>query len=302
MTPGEAFLDRCRTRINPVLENCLPLPDSGALHGSQAHPHLIEAIRYATLGAGKRVRPSLVYAGAAVTGKTTDATDSVACAVELIHSYSLIHDDLPGMDDDDLRRGRPTCHKAFDEATAILAGDALQTMAFEKLSLIKDLPPAQILTLIKELATASGAAGMVLGQAMDLAATKNSVNLAYLETMHSHKTGALITASVTMGALSTGDVDEQCLRALRNYGSAIGLAFQVADDILDELSNTETLGKRVGADAKLNKSTYTSLLGVDQAKILLKELLQRSLDALDGLGDGVQHLRELAHYIVLREF
>ena len=295
----DAFLDHYRKRTNLLLENCLPV--------GGPNPQLVEAIRYATLGSGKRIRPCLVYAGASVAkyledGNNSNATDKVACAIELLHTYSLIHDDLPSMDDDELRRGKPTCHKAFGEATAILAGDGLQALAFEQLTLIEDLPPGIVVLLLKRLAQASGVAGMVLGQAMDLDATNNSVDISYLETMHTRKTADLIAASVVMGALSTGHASEDDLQALHSYGINIGLAFQVMDDILDELSDTETLGKQAGADIKLNKSTYTSLLGIERSKSILNDLLQQSLQVLDGFGDQAEQLRGIAHYIVDQDF
>ncbi|MBV1930464.1 MAG: polyprenyl synthetase family protein [Porticoccaceae bacterium] len=303
----EAFLATCRKRTNLLLENCLPSND--------AEPGLIEAIRYATLGKAKRIRPCLVYAGAALASNSSsplgtpytdlthsNAIDNTACAIELIHTYSLIHDDLPAMDDDDLRRGKATCHIAYDEATAILAGDALQSLAFEQLSLIDDIPPAQVLLLVQHLSQASGMKGMVLGQAMDLGATNKSVDVTYLETMHRHKTADLIAASVVMGALSNGHADERILLSLHDYGMSIGLAFQVRDDILDELGDTETLGKTVGADAARHKNTYTSLLGIERSKTLLDELLKHSLSALDGFGDRATQLRDLAHFMVQRTF
>lgn len=295
----DTFLEHYRNRTNLLLENCLPV--------GGPNPQLMEAIRYATLGSGKRIRPCLVYAGASVAkclvdGNASNASDKVACAVELLHTYSLIHDDLPSMDDDELRRGKPTCHKAFGEATAILAGDGLQALAFEQLTLIEDLPPNLVVLLSKHLAQASGVAGMVLGQAMDLDATNKLVDITYLETMHRRKTADLIAASVVMGALSTGHASEDNLQALHSYGVTIGLAFQVRDDILDVLSDTETLGKQAGADIKLNKSTYTSLLGVERSKAILNDLLQQSLQVLDGFGDEAKQLRGIAHYIVDQDF
>ena len=299
MTDGvDAFLDSCRSRTNLQLDNCLPL--------SGPNLQLVEAIRYSVLSNGKRIRPCLVYAGATAAGidatSYSEATDKTACAVELIHTYSLIHDDLPAMDDDDLRRGKPTCHIAYGEATAILAGDALQTLAYTQLSLIEDIPPGQVILLLKQLAQASGMQGMVLGQAMDIHATNKPVDIDYLETMHRHKTADLIAASVVMGALSGGATDQRTLQALQDYGIAIGLAFQVKDDILDELGDTETLGKQAGGDAKLHKTTYSSSLGIDRSLSMLNDLLQKSLRALDGFDDQARHLRDIAHYIVDRNF
>lgn len=299
MTDGlDAFLNSCRDRTNLLLTNYLP--------PSGPDPLLVEAVRYTVLSDGKRIRPCLVYAGATATGVDTscypEATDKAAGAVELIHNYSLIHDDLPAMDDDDLRRGKPTCHIAYGEATAILAGDALQAQAYALLSLIQDIPASQVVLLIKQLAQASGMNGMVLGQAMDIHATNKTVDINYLETMHHHKTADLIAASVVMGALSAGTTDQKVLQALHEYGMAIGLAFQVKDDILDEISDINTLGKSVGADAKLNKTTYTSLLGNDRSQSMLNGLLQQSLQALDSFDDQADLLRNIAHYIINRNF
>lgn len=289
------FLTTCRDRINPLLDNCLPTTGEPI--------SLLSAARYATLGNGKRIRPCLVYAGALAVGEISEATDRVACAIELMHTYSLIHDDLPSMDDDALRRGKPTCHVVYGEATAILVGDGLQALAFEQLSVPNGLAPGLALSLVNRLARASGMSGMVLGQAMDMDATDKPVDLCYLETMHHRKTADLIAASVTMGAQSSsGAVQQASLQALNDYGTAIGLAFQVMDDILDTRGNTEVLGKPAGADAKLHKSTYTSLLGVGQAEDMLDKLFTQSLEALTGFDDRADHLRDLAHHIVNRDF
>lgn len=290
-----AFLTDCRERINTLLARNLP---------AETNP-LARALRYTVLGGGKRIRPCLVYAGAAASaaGPDTDrqSTDRAACAVELMHCYSLVHDDLPAMDDDELRRGQATCHIAFDEATAILAGDALQALAYQQLALIDDIPAAQVVSLVACLARASGADGMVLGQALDLAATNKTVDLNYLETMHRHKTGDLISASVVMGALSSGCSDADTLQALDDYGRAIGLAFQVRDDILDELGDTATLGKTTGSDTRQSKATYTSLLGLDRAQALVQELLQKSRLALRDFDERANHLRAIADFVVERE-
>ncbi len=290
------FLTTCRDRINPLLDNCLPIT-------GEPTP-LLSAARYAALGNGKRIRPCLVYAGALAVGSISQATDRVACAIELMHTYSLIHDDLPSMDDDALRRGKPTCHVVYGEATAILAGDGLQALAFEQLSELGKIEPGLALSFVNQLARASGLSGMVLGQAMDMDATDKQVDLPYLETMHSRKTADLIAASVMMGAQSsTGDaIQSGSLRALNDYGRAIGLAFQVMDDILDTRSNTAVLGKLAGADAKLHKSTYTSLLGLEQAADMLDKLFTQSLEALAAFDGRADHLRDLAHHIVNRDF
>ncbi len=242
--------------------------------GGQFEPRLLEAMKYSLLSGGKRVRPLLVYASALAVDQCTELTDSAACAVESIHAYSLIHDDLPAMDDDDLRRGQATCHIKFDEATAILAGDALQAIAFEWLSapLItnRDIQShiflGKQLRCVRILASSSGHMGMVGGQAIDLAAIDQTLTIEQLSNMHNLKTGALISASVQLGALSTRNVNEFQLAALKKYAEAIGLAFQVQDDILDVTTQTSILGKRQGADNANNKPTFVSLLGLERAQ------------------------------------
>lgn len=291
------FIAECRQRVDSALQNLL-LPVSG--NGER----LREAMRYSLFNGGKRVRPILVYAsGRAVSNSLTqaqqDSLDTIACALECIHAYSLVHDDLPAMDDDDLRRGKPTCHIAFDEATAILAGDALQTLAFELLSTASYMDDACKVALLQQLTRASGVHGMVLGQAIDLAAVNHQLDLAQLETMHRHKTGALISASVAMGAIACG-ADETQLAALNTYAAAIGLAFQVQDDILDVTTDTATLGKQQGADIARNKPTYVSLLGLEQARTKAQELHQQALLALAGFDERAQLLRALSAYIIER--
>lgn len=263
-------------------------------------PRLNEAMRYGLIGNGKRIRPVLAYAGAHAVGQISPAVDAVACALECIHAYSLIHDDLPAMDDDDLRRGQPTCHIAFDEATAILAGDALQTLAFQILADIPDCEAKTVVSLVRELASAAGSGGMVGGQALDLAAIAQQPTLAEVETMHGHKTGALIRASVCMGACATEAATPEQLQALDHFATAIGLAFQVQDDILDASGNEETMGKRQGADALRDKPTYVSLLGLDGAKQKAQELLKRALAALEPFDERANPLRNLSAFIVDR--
>lgn len=277
-------------RIEQVLDRLLP--------AVAAQNRLHQAMRYAALGSGKRIRPFLLYRTGEMLGADENSLDTPACAVELIHAYSLVHDDLPAMDDDDLRRGRPTCHRAFDEATAILAGDALQTLAFEVLSTASELPAELRLTMLTTLAQASGAQGMAGGQALDLAAVGQSIDLAALEQMHRLKTGALIAASVQLGALAAG-ADTRTQTQLAHYARAIGLAFQVRDDILDVTTDSHTLGKTQGKDAAQDKPTYVSLLGLDEAKALSIQLRDEALAALDGLPQS-EHLHALAHYIVER--
>ena len=293
-TSFQQFLQRCQQRVTTALDHSLPSATEPALL-------LKQAMRYSALNGGKRVRATLVYAAAqSIVGDAPHFTDNIACALECIHAYSLVHDDLPSMDDDALRRGQATCHIAFDEATAILAGDALQTLAFECLA-SANLSAEVRCALIQTLAQASGAAGMVAGQAMDLAAENRQITLEELKALHQHKTGALIRASVRCGALSVGANNEQ-LDALNTYANAIGLAFQVQDDILDIESSTEQLGKQQGADLALNKSTYPGLLGLEQAKQHAQALYQEAISALSIFGDKAEHLRELAHYIIERKF
>jgi geranylgeranyl pyrophosphate synthase len=288
-------MEQCRQRVDNKI--------SAQLGTYTNHPHLQEAMHYSLFNGGKRVRPILAYASAEAIAHISDVTDTAAMAVEAIHAYSLIHDDLPAMDDDDLRRGKPTCHIAFNEATAILAGDALQTLAFESLSTpyTDDHVDSRIqLAMIQTLAAASGANGMVVGQSIDFDAVDKTLSLAELENMHRLKTGALIQASIRLGALSTGIASEAQIQALSHYAQAIGLAFQVQDDILDVISDTQTLGKQQGADAALSKPTYVSLLGLEAAKSKAKSLHEQALDALSSFDYRADNLRHLSAYIVNR--
>lgn len=288
------FVALHRKRVDQNLARALParVPDG---------ERLLQCMSYGLLSGGKRVRPVLAYASALAAGASTDSPtlDAAACAVECIHAYSLIHDDLPAMDDDDLRRGEPTCHIAFDEATAILAGDALQCLAFEILAYCPG-PPATVVALMQELTRASGATGMVAGQAIDLAAQNTSPDAEQLARMHIHKTGALIEASVTMGALAAGQADSAVLKPLRAYAQAIGLSFQVQDDILDVVADTQTLGKRQGADIDRNKPTYVSLLGLQGARDKAKSLHEAALLALRDFDDRADILRDLSAYVIAR--
>ena len=290
------FLASCHARVDQALDHYLPLGDD--------HTQLREAMRYSLFNGGKRVRPTLAYASALAINsdaltQQSETLNRVACALESLHSYSLVHDDLPAMDDDDLRRGKPTCHIAFNEATAILAGDALQTFAFELLSEASALDTKTQVALIRQLANASGVQGMVLGQAIDLAVVDKTINLTQLENMHRHKTGALIRASVSMGATALNATAAQ-LKALDTYAAAIGLAFQVQDDILDVVADTQTLGKQQGADIARNKPTYVALLGLDGARAKAKELHQQAVTALEGFGESADYLRALSAYIIER--
>ena len=263
-------------------------------------PRLQEAMRYALFNGGKRVRPILVYMVNQMLGGKLEDADAPAAAIECVHSYSLVHDDLPAMDDDDLRRGKPTCHIAFDEATAILAGDALQCFGFELLTQDEEQPNRN-LKMVKVLAQASGDSGMVVGQAFDLANVGKSLTLEQLEAMHAHKTGALLNAAVDLGALSSGCNNNDTFAQLRRYGDAIGLAFQVKDDILDIEGDTETIGKPQGSDVEQDKPTYPALLGIDGAKEKLRQLHQEAVAAVQPFGDAAQPLVELADFIVNRD-
>ena len=293
--PLRLHLERCRERVERTLDAVLPEASAspGALH---------EAMRYATLSRGKYIRPLLVYSAGHACGVEPERLDAPACAVELIHAYSLIHDDLPAMDDDDLRRGRPTCHRVYGEAMAILAGDALQALAFHVLvdRAQGAVTPECRLRMVSTLALASGSLGMVGGQAIDLQATGGRPTIEELEVMHTRKTGALIQASVLLGALSGKAVDEGRLRRLGAYGRAIGLAFQVRDDILDIEGDTATLGKQAGADEAHDKPTYPALLGLDGAHEKAGELHAQALEQLRGFGPEADPLRLIADLIVER--
>jgi geranylgeranyl pyrophosphate synthase len=290
------FMSACQTRAEAALDARLPptakLPE-----------RLHQAMRYSTLGGGKRLRPVLAYATGHALGLPQDILDGPACAVEFIHVYSLIHDDLPAMDDDDLRRGKPTCHKAFDEATAILAGDGLQTLAFHVLASDPSIkvPAENRIRMIEALATASGSCGMVGGQAIDLDSVGKALDLPGLEAMHIRKTGALIRASVRLAALADPGLKKQDGDKLDHYAKCIGLAFQIQDDILDEESDTQTLGKTQGKDRDNNKPTYPSLLGLAGAKEKAADLHEQALESLSGFGGEADYLREISSFIVQRK-
>ncbi len=274
-----------------------------ALNLNYRNSRLGEAMQYACLNGGKRLRPVLVHAAAEAVNADSRIADGPATAVELIHCYSLAHDDLPAMDDDDLRRGKPTVHKAYDEATAILVGDALQSLAFDLLgTATRDLPAAVVLTMIQSLARASGAMGMVGGQALDFAAVGQQLNLEQLQTMHNLKTGALISCSVELGALCNPQVTKSQLEALKSYAANIGLAFQIQDDILDETGDTQTLGKPQGSDKASHKPTFVSLLGIDAARKQASDLCSSAISALSGFESEANPLRALALYMVNRTF
>ena len=285
-----------QTRVEKALDHWLP-------EASIQPAYLHDAMRYAVLGEGKRIRPVLTYATGQTFGIDYKELDGPACAVEIIHAYSLIHDDLPAMDDDDLRRGKPTCHKAYDEATAILAGDALQALAFHILAHDPEIKvkAEQRIKMIDTLAVASGSRGMAGGQAIDLEAVGKALNLAELENMHIHKTGALIRACVELGALSCQDIDQERFEKVSHYAKCIGLAFQVQDDILDIESDTETLGKPQGSDQASNKPTYPELLGLKGAKEVAKNLHSEAIASLDIFDNKADILRTIADFIVKRD-
>ncbi len=291
-----AFLAQCRARLDKHLDQLLP--------AATTHPaHLHEAMRYAVLSDGKRIRPALVYASGLAVGAGQETLDAPACAIEFIHAYSLIHDDLPAMDNDDLRRGRASCHRAFDESTAILAGDALQSLAFQVLAnnIAAGISDGTRLKMIRTLALAAGSRGMAGGQAIDLAATGRSQNIAELEDMHIHKTGALIRASLVLGALNATNSDSTQLEKLDHYAKCIGLAFQIRDDILDVEGEAATLGKNPGADQSAEKSTYPALIGLDAALQRTIELHAEAMDSLSGFDANADPLRRISLYIIERE-
>ncbi|MCQ8879114.1 (2E,6E)-farnesyl diphosphate synthase [Pseudoalteromonas shioyasakiensis] len=262
-----------------------------------------EATHYSVLNGGKRIRPFLVYATGQMLGANKKDLDILAAAIECVHSYSLVHDDLPAMDDDDLRRGRPTCHIVYGEAQAILAGDALQTLAFDLIANHRfQVTASQQLKMIAALSKASGIEGMVGGQALDIAATDQLINLAQLERIHQLKTGALLNCAITLGALCAPNPNENTLAQLKAFGDAIGLAFQVQDDILDVEGDTITLGKPQGSDVAANKATYPALLGLDGAKQKAHQLLDNALYALSKIDADTKQLESLAKYIVERDY
>ncbi len=290
-----AQLDQWRARMEDALSR--RLPPSGRLP-----QRLHEAMRYSVLGGGKRVRPILLLATARALGLHEEQVEAAACALELVHVYSLVHDDLPAMDDDDLRRGRPTCHKAFDEATALLVGDALQSLAFELLARDPGLPDAPMVRvrLVGLLAEAIGSLGMAGGQAIDLQSEGRSLSIEQVEQLHALKTGALIRASVMMGAACVPALDARLERALAGFATPIGLAFQIQDDLLDELSDTATLGKAAGADRERGKSTHPAILGIAGSQERVRTLSRAALDSLEPLGSNADALRAVADWLLAR--
>jgi geranylgeranyl pyrophosphate synthase len=289
------FMQICQARAESALDHRLPA-------ANRMPERLHQAMRYSVLGGGKRLRPLLTYATGQAVGVPSECLDGPACAVEFIHVYSLIHDDLPAMDDDDLRRGKPTCHIAFDEATAILAGDALQALAFHVLAHDPSIavPADSRLAMIETLATAVGSLGMVGGQAIDLESVGKALDLPSLENMHIRKTGALIRASVKLAALANPSLESETADKLDHYAKCIGLAFQIQDDVLDEESDTQTLGKTQGKDKNNNKPNYPALLGLTQAKQKARELHEEALASLSGFGEEAEILRSLSLFIIER--
>jgi farnesyl diphosphate synthase len=293
--PFDRYAKACKQRVEQTLEQLLPSP---ATLPNRLH----EAMRYCCLDGGKRIRPLLVYAAGQALNVPHNTLDAPACAIELMHVYSLVHDDLPAMDDDDLRRNRPTCHRAFDEATAVLVGDALQTLSFQILCRDPQMSanPETRLAMIETLARASGSRGMAGGQALDLEAVGKELNLAELEILHIHKTGALIRAAVRIGAQLSNSADKAQITHLDRYAKCIGLAFQIQDDILDVEGDTETLGKTQGKDRVQEKPTYPSILGLTEAKEKAEELVQEALSNLISFSDEADPLRWIATYITSR--
>ncbi len=297
-TPFADKLASYQQRVDTALDYYLPSDDP-------PEHQLAESIRYAVIGGGgKRIRPAMVYAAGEAVGAEDATLDLPAAAVEMIHAYSLIHDDLPAMDDDDLRRGRPTCHRAFDEATAILAGDALQALAYEILTENNELgiSAEQRIRMLRLLTTASGALGMAGGQAVDLASVGKQLDLPQLEAMHRLKTGALIRASILLGAMCQPALADEQYQALSRYAECIGLSFQIQDDILDVIGDTETLGKPQGSDIEQSKPTYPALLGLDASRDLARRQHELAIEHLAIFDKGADTLRQLSAYIVERDF
>jgi farnesyl diphosphate synthase len=292
-----AQLEAWRLRMERALEARLPEPD-------KVPARLHEAMRYSVLGGGKRIRPALLFATARAVGLSEDEVEAAACAIELVHVYSLVHDDLPAMDDDDLRRGRPTCHKAYDEATALLVGDALQPLAFQLLASDPALPasPAIRLRLIDMLAQALGTFGMAGGQAIDLAVQGMRLDISQVEDMHARKTGAMIRASVLMAAECAPPLDEELYAALTRFASAVGLAFQIQDDLLDVTGDASTLGKATGTDRERAKPTHPAVIGIAASQQRVHLLHGQAINALEPFGDKAESLRSLANWLLSRQY
>jgi geranylgeranyl pyrophosphate synthase len=291
-----AQLESWRLRMESALARCLPGPD-------EVPARLHEAMRYSVLGGGKRIRPALLFAAARAVGLSEDEVEAAACAIELVHVYSLVHDDMPAMDDDDLRRGRPTCHKAYDEATALLVGDGLQSLAFQLLASDPKLPasPAIRVRLIDLLARAIGTFGMAGGQAIDLAVQGTRLDIAEVEHMHALKTGAVISASVLMAA-ECAPPEPDLYAALARFASAVGLAFQIQDDLLDVTGDVSTLGKATGADSERAKPTHPAIIGIEASQRRMRLLHDEAIAVLAPFGARADALRSLAHWLLSRQY
>jgi geranylgeranyl pyrophosphate synthase len=292
-----AQLESWRQRMERALAARLP-------QSSMVPTRLHEAMRYSVLGGGKRIRPALLFAAARAVGLSEDEVEAAACAIELVHVYSLVHDDLPAMDNDDLRRGRPTCHRAYDEATALLVGDALQPLAFQLLASDPALPdsPSIRLRLIDMLAQAIGTFGMAGGQAIDLAVQGTQLDIAQVEDMHARKTGAVIRASVLMAAECVPPLDASLYAALTRFATAVGLAFQIQDDLLDVTGDVSTLGKATGADSERAKPTHPAVIGIPASQQRVRLLHSQAINALAPFGDRAESLRSLAHWLLSRQY
>ncbi len=292
-----AQFEAWRERMERALESRLPQSDA-------VPARLHAAMRYSVLGGGKRIRPALLFATARAVGLSEDEVEAAACAIELVHVYSLVHDDLPAMDDDDLRRGRPTCHRAFDEATALLVGDALQPLAFQLLASDPALPasPAIRLRLIDMLAQASGTFGMAGGQAIDLAVQGLQLDIGQVEDMHARKTGAVICAAVLMAAECVPGLNPDHYASLARFAKAVGLAFQIQDDLLDVTGDVSTLGKATGADSERAKPTHPAVIGIPASQQRVRLLHNQATDALAPFGDRASSLRSLAHWLLSRQY
>ncbi len=296
MTDLTEYLATCSQRVESFLDKNLPTKN-------QAPTTLHDAIRYSAMNGGKRIRPALVYATGEALGLKSSDIDCIAGSIELMHSYSLIHDDLPAMDDDDLRRGKPTCHRAYDEATAILAGDAMQALAFSVLTDIADPGPEAAIRaqLTNQLAHAVGSLGVAGGQAMDLIAVDKNISIETLEYIHRQKTGCLIRACIDMTQTCCTTLSQQQRSSLLQFGEHLGIAFQIRDDILDVISDTDTLGKPQGSDSDQNKPTYVSILGLKESEKRCDDFYQQALDCLDEFNHSSKWLRMLAEHIVCRQ-
>ena len=291
---GQQWQQHAQAQTEHILEQLLPPADT--------LPHTLhQAMRYVTLGGGKRLRPMLVLAAAQLGAAEPSAVEYSMAAIELIHVYSLVHDDMPAMDNDSLRRGKPTCHIKYDEATALLTGDALQTLAFDLLSRPTTLPATRQLQMLATLAQATGSLGMAGGQAIDLAHVGKNMQQTELEHMHSLKTGALIRAAVALGALACPNLDSTALQHLDHYAQKLGLAFQVMDDVLDYEADTATLGKTAGKDAHNNKPNFVALMGAEEARHYAEQLIAEAIAQLAPFGDQAQPLHQLAEFVTARK-